>query len=61
MKGTIPSQRAFHSSVLLKNNFICFYGGVLQNNEISKEMFIYDINKKEFSSIVNEISMEYVT
>ena len=56
IKGNIPDPRAFHSSNMIKNTFICIYGGILQNGQISNEFFIYDMVKKEFSLILNNSS-----
>ena len=58
-KGKVPEARAFHSSVLIKNNFICSYGGIMQNT-ILNELLIYDIIKNEFSTVKNDKSKFYI-
>ena len=55
IKGISPSGRAFHSSFLVNKEspFIIYYGGILQDSRVSKEIFIYEIVKKQFTIIKN--------
>jgi hypothetical protein len=47
IKGRVPLARAFHSSSLVGKNMIV-HGGVLQNSTVSNDLFIYQIDTKEF-------------
>jgi hypothetical protein len=58
VEGAIPAGRAFHSSCLIEDrNFIIIYGGILQNQEVSNEKIIYDITRKVFIPIKNNLEI----
>jgi hypothetical protein len=54
VQGVVPAGRAFHSSCLLEDkNYLIIYGGILQYEEVSNELIIYDISKRFFTPIKN--------
>lgn len=58
MEGVIPSGRAFHSSCLIEGkNVIVIYGGILQNQEVSNDLIVYDIPRRMFYPIKNEMNI----
>lgn len=53
ISGFIPPARAFHDSALVGNNLI-IYGGILQNNRVSNDFFVYNLLKQEFTHVTNK-------
>jgi hypothetical protein len=58
-KGNIPTPRAFHSSCLIRENskfpYLIFYGGIIQNNRVSNEIYLYNITRQEFILYKSEL------
>jgi len=54
VKGNVPEPRAFHSCCLVKE-FLVIYGGILQNSQTINDLFVFDINKEEFSQVKNDV------
>jgi len=54
IKGQLPAARAFHGSVLVEGRDanIIIYGGILQNNRVSNEIFIYNLKNREFTQFL---------
>jgi hypothetical protein len=56
--GDVPSNRAFHSCTLLNQNKVIIYGGLSEQNIISNELFIFNIESFEYNMINKNNSLD---
>lgn len=48
LEGIVPRARAFHTADLINDTTLIIYGGVIEEDVETNEIWIYDIDKRIF-------------
>lgn len=58
IKGKYPRPRSFHSADLFKDNYIIIYGGLIEEDVETNEIWILDVLKREFYEYENKENLK---
>lgn len=58
IKGKKPRPRSFHSADLYKDKYIILYGGLIEDDIETNEIWLFDVNKKEFFEYENKENLK---